>query len=255
MANAFSKVTKRISFKVISIFRAIFRTKKETLPASDNYKLTKEAYEAYRAELMAPILEEEAKIMNLQSIGQSSSMHVLRLDYLALTLMYFRECTGWERKSRLYVVEFDEEFYLKRFIQDRKVRSEQNQLLVHQLDCGMDYLVASAMGTFIWDSLDDMEFLEASASLWAVPSAAKSSIKLSNDCIMQSCDCGIDFLEAAVISGGLIFSGSVSDMELLEPVASAWEPEAILSDIEFLEIATASWSKPGINELSAEISY
>lgn len=78
---------------------------------------------------------------------------------------------------------------------------------------------ASTIGIFFWDSLDEMEFLEASASLWVVLNAAQSSFQV---CIMQSYDCGNDFLKTATILCDLVFSYTVTDMELLETIASTW---------------------------------
>jgi len=89
----------------------------------------------------------------------------------------------------------------------------------------MQFLEASAKGTVVWDSLDDLEFLEASASLWSL------------------IECGIDCLQEAILTCGLIFSVSVSYMAILETVASTWQG-AFLSDIDFLESAAFRWSEP-----------
>lgn len=68
MTNALAKITKRISSKVVSMLRTIFKSKKgkeSPPPVEEAYKATEAAYEAYRAELIAPLAKEEAVLQNV----------------------------------------------------------------------------------------------------------------------------------------------------------------------------------------------
>lgn len=112
MTHTITVLIKSIKAKVSRIVKKMFKSKKG-MPESheDDYKLIEEAFEAYRAALIAPIVLEQAMIQKrvASASGRLTTSEYLMLRFIKQELSYFRSAK-YKMKHRLRAPEFDKQF-------------------------------------------------------------------------------------------------------------------------------------------------